>query len=143
MPSEQHMNHRIIRCLTLPSLFLTTTAVAQTAPAFFGPGIIAYDPQPAVVESGALLNPQATVSSDQRYVTITTGGTSTRLRSLTNFPVVQTQGQGFVGGVNLDAPAANFSAQQSPDQIDRTGKSWILARQGMYLLQPLDKKNSP
>jgi hypothetical protein len=130
------MNQRIIRCWIGTALF-ATAASGQTTPAFFGPGIVAYDPEPAVVESGALLNPQATVSADQKYVTITTGGVNTRLRSLTNFPVVQTQ-QGFVGGVNLDAPANNSLAQPSPDQIDRVGKSWILARQGMYLVKPLD-----
>jgi hypothetical protein len=127
------MKPGIIRCL---ALLIAVPAFAQTTPAFFGPGIVAYDPQPAVVQSGALLNPQATVSNDEKYATITTGGVNSRLRSLTPFPVAQTN-IGFVGGVNLDSPANNSLAQPSPDQIDRVGKSWILARQGIYLVTPL------
>jgi hypothetical protein len=131
------MNRRIIRCSIGIALF-AARANGQTTPSFFGPGIVAYDPQVGVVESGALLNAQATVSSDQRYVTITTGGVNAQLRALTQFPVVSTQSLGFVGGVNLDAPTSNSITQPSPDQIDRVGKSWILARQGVYLVKPLD-----
>ncbi|HMB94906.1 MAG TPA: hypothetical protein VKK61_02590 [Tepidisphaeraceae bacterium] len=129
------MNKQIIRCL-IGTGFISVPALAQTVPPFFGPGVVAYDPQPAIVESGALLNPQAVVSEDRRYVTITSGAVNTRLRALTQFPVVSAQG--FVGGANLDGQATNFSVQPSPDQIDRQGKSWILARQGMYLVKPLD-----
>jgi hypothetical protein len=132
------MKRRIIRCLTGLTPLIAASAIAQAVPAFFGPGIVAYNPQPAVVESGALLNPQATVSADRKYVTITSGSVNSRLRSLTNFPVVQNTPQGFVGGVNLDVLPSNSLAQPSPDQIDRVGKSWIFARQGMYLVKPLD-----
>jgi hypothetical protein len=130
------MKRRIIRCF-IAAAALASPAWGQAIPPFFGGGVVAYDPQPAVVESGALLNAQATVSADQKYVTITTGGTDARLRSLTQFPVVNTQAQGFVGGVNLDNPTPNLAVQSSPDQIDRVGKSWILARQGIYLVKPL------
>ncbi len=71
-------------------------ARAQLLPPFFGGGT-AYDPEVGVVESGALLDAQATVSADRKYVTITTGATQTKLLDLVQFPVVEV---GFVGGVN-------------------------------------------
>ncbi len=113
-------------------------AVAQTPP-FFGPGTVAYDPEPAVVQSGVVLDARATASADRKYVTITTGVTNSRLSALVQFPVVQTQAQGFVGGAVF--PGATASAAMvsptSPDQLDRAGKSWIFTREGMYLVSPL------
>jgi len=133
------------------------TARAQTPP-FFGGGVVAYDPVPATVFSGALLDAQPVVSDDRRYVTLNMRATNSRLRELVRFPVAQTTAtpQGFVGGAvfpsenpptNPPAPTGGGNSRATPPAsprnvpspvlIDRAGKSWILARQGMYLIAPL------
>ena len=130
---------------------LATPVLAQNVPPFFGGGVVAYDPQPAVINSGQLLDTTANVSADEKYVTISTQVTQQRLRSLTNFPVVQgpVTPQGFVGGVvfpNVTSPNASptrppktspIPAAPSPQKIEQTASSWILTRQGMYLITPL------
>ncbi|HEY7088697.1 MAG TPA: hypothetical protein VH518_11450 [Tepidisphaeraceae bacterium] len=146
---------------------MSSPALGQIPPPFFGGGATAFDPQPGIVESGALLDAQATVSADRKYVTLNMRATDSRLRALINFPVVNTQALGFVGGAALGGeafppgtpistgprgttavPTAGAPGQAaavnaipsppSPDQISRNAKSWILTRQGMYLIQPLD-----
>jgi hypothetical protein len=132
-------------------------APAQPQPPFFGGGVIAYDPEPAIVRSGVLLDAQAVVSHDRKYVTLNMRADHTWLLSLTRFPVVTNESLGFVGGADFgtsggvgvrsnssrpnlrDSPNPGHPAGQapSPDRIDRAAKSWILARQGTYLLAPL------
>ncbi|WP_428937896.1 hypothetical protein [Fontivita pretiosa] len=132
-------------------------ALAQPQPPFFGGGVIAYDPEPAVVRSGVLLDAQAVVSHDRKYVTLNMRADHTRLLSLTRFPVVTSESLGFVGGADFgtgggagvrpnsirpnskDSPNHGSPAGQvpSPDRIERSAKSWILTRQGTYLLAPL------
>jgi hypothetical protein len=147
-------------------VLLSAPVFGQNVPPFLGGGVTAFDPEVGIVESGALLDAQATVSADRKYVTMNIRATNSRLRALVNFPVVNTQALGFVGGAALGgeavppgavipaggrttpAAAAAAAAPQaaatakpvapSPDQISRNAKAWILTRQGMYLLQPLD-----
>jgi len=125
--------------------------LAQPQPPFFGGGVIAYDPEPAVVRSGVLLDAQAVVSHDRKYVTLNMRADHTRLLSLTRFPVVTSESLGFVGGADFggsgvgvrpnskDSPNSGNPRGQvpSPDRIERAAKSWILTRQGTYLLAPL------
>jgi hypothetical protein len=144
-------------------VLLSAPVFGQIVPPFLGGGVTAFDPEVGIVESGALLDAQATVSADRKYVTMNIRATNSRLRDLVRFPVVNTQALGFVGGAALGgeavppgaaiptggrtAPAAGAAPQAapaakpaapSPDQISRNAKAWILTRQGMYLLQPLD-----
>jgi len=135
---------------------------AQPLPPFIGGGGTAYDPEVGVVESGALLDAQATVSADRKYVTITTGFTNTKLIDLVQFPVVEV---GFVGGVgggggNAGGGTAggagaggsgagragngrsNSSGSSSVNGINTSptaiaNQNSILNREGMFLLAPL------
>jgi hypothetical protein len=144
-------------------VLVSGTALGQVPP-FTGGGVTAYDPEPATIFSGALMDAQAVVSHDRKYVTLNMRATNTRLRELVRFPVVDTQALGFVGGGDLPggpavaprptaAPAqgtggaraanaapsaAPASATPSPDQIARNAKAWVFTRQGVYLLQPLE-----
>jgi hypothetical protein len=85
-------------------------------------------------------------------VTLNMRADHTRLLSLTRFPVVSNESLGFVGGTDFGAavgaggrsnaknpPNSGDPLRQvpSPDRIDRAAKSWILTRQGTYLLAPL------
>ena len=132
-----------------------TDARAQVLPPFFGGGT-AYDPEVGVVESGALLDAQATVSADRKYVTITTGATQTKLLDLVQFPVVEV---GFVGGANPGGggggnagggagaggagggrvgsgrSSSSNGINTSPTAI--ANQNSILNREGMFLLVPL------
>lgn len=120
---------------------------AQQRPPFFGGGGTAYDPEVGVINSGAMMGTQATVSADRKYVTINMQAANTRLQSLVPFPVVDANVvNGFVGGATFpgDTPAStrvaagqNAHLPSAADQADRAGKSWILAREGMYFIKPL------
>lgn len=116
-----------------------TIAWAQQPPPFVGGGT-AFDPEVGVVQSGALLDAQATVSADRKYVTITTGVDNSRLLDLKLFPVQDTTLFGFVGGVNPVAGDAGAAPQagnpSSPTEI--ANRASILNRRGMFLLLPLD-----
>lgn len=132
-------------------------APAQQVPAFFGGGVVAYDPEVSTIQSGAIMDAQATVSDDHKYVTLNMRAGNSRLQSLQNYPV-STVNQGFVGGASLGGttiatPSVTASAgggagvaaaaartnlvNPSPEQIQRQARGWILARQGMYLVKPL------
>ena len=142
--------------------FLALSSVAAAAraqvPPFFGGGVVAFDPEVSVISSGALLAGQATVSADRKYVTITGTPTVSRLQSLQTFPVnsVVNVPLGFVGGISLPGGNAINSlattsgtasgggkvqlSTPSPDSIERSAKSWVFTRQGMYLLVPLSNR---
>jgi hypothetical protein len=147
---------KIVACLAL-GIALTipsALAMAQNIPPFFGPGVVAFDPQVDVVRSGGEMVVGAAVSPDLKYVTLNMQPTLTHLRSLTPVAVsnVQLAGQGFAGGINL--PSGNVAAgarasvaaggvgdsiaAPSPDALSRAGKSWILTREGMYLVKRLN-----
>src|SRR5262245_51065259 len=97
----------IIASVTIGMLLPLAVARGQIPPPFFGGGATAFDPVVGVLQSGALLDVQATVSDDRKYVTMTTRLDNSRVRALVPFPVVVTEAQGFVGGAPLPgAPAA-------------------------------------
>lgn len=85
--------------------FVPAVASAQLTP-IIGRGATAFDPEISVVNSGEVLDAQAVVSGDMRYVTITTTAQSSRLIALRPFPVQAVSGTGFVGGTGNNAPAA-------------------------------------
>src|SRR4051812_20726211 len=73
---------------------------AQVVPFFAGPPT-AFDPEISVVNSGALLDAQAVVSSDMRYVTINARASSSQLLALRDFTFAGSSNNGprfgFVG----------------------------------------------
>jgi hypothetical protein len=108
-----------LSALVLPAL----TAPAQVPPFFNGGGGI-FDPEIDVVESGQLLDAQAVVSADRKYVTMTMRPQNTQLLALREFAFqvgggggapVGMVGGGAVGagagfGANADADANNGRA---------------------------------
>ncbi|HVT90213.1 MAG TPA: hypothetical protein VHD56_15280 [Tepidisphaeraceae bacterium] len=66
----------------------TETAYVSDLTPIVGTSAVAFDPTISIIQSGVLLDVQATVSSDRKYVTLTLRPTLTRLRSpLQSFPV--------------------------------------------------------
>jgi hypothetical protein len=123
---------------------------AQVAPAvsppFFGGPVTAFDIEVSIIDSGRLLDAQAVVSNDQRYVTINARADNSGLLALQQFrtQTATVGGAGFVGGVDpsgkLEKTALEFSpAAGSPSDIDRAGHNAtsVLNRRGVFLLTPL------
>jgi general secretion pathway protein D len=65
----------------------TETAYVSNLTPVVATGAVAFDPTIGIVQSGVLLDVQATVSADRKYVTLTLRPILSRLRSLTPFPV--------------------------------------------------------
>jgi hypothetical protein len=82
----------LLICLT-PDL-----AAAQGGPPFFGGGVVGFDPEISVVNTGALLDAQVVVSDDRRYVTINARPSLSRLNALQVFQTQASRLQGGGGG---------------------------------------------
>ena len=105
--------------------FAASTAHAQRVP-FFNAAPTGFDPEISVVNSGALLDAQAVVSDDRKYVTINARPSSSRLLALREF-TFQSAGAvplGFVGGA-----AQQPRARRPANSLDRPG---------MMFIRPLD-----
>jgi hypothetical protein len=116
---------RRTRSLIFAALCLLVPRVgsAQVVP-FFAGAPTAFDPEISVVNSGEVLDAQAVVSSDMRYVTINARASSSQLLALREFQFARNNNNGprfgFVGAV-----AAN-------------GRGNALDRRGTTLLSRLD-----
>lgn len=134
------------------AMFLTVLLASgerAMAQGFIGGGGTAFDPEVGVVRSGALLDAQATVSADRKYVTINTRATNTDLRELVLFPVVSF---GFVGGTNPGggaggagvgagaptAAAGNLSNGINTSPAAIANQNSVINRRGMFLLTSLE-----
>lgn len=93
-------------------LALLAAATDARAQNFFGGGAASFDPEIDIVESGALLDAQATVSHDRKYVTITAQPQLSRLLSLQPFAFQGSGTVGFGGGAQPpQQPNANGGQQ--------------------------------
>jgi len=143
-----------LRSFSLSCLLLSVVATsvhAQNVPPFFNPnsGVGVFDPEIAVVNSGVLLDAQAVVSNDRKYVTLNMQPTNTRLLALQSYAVnspFTSAPLGFVGGANPfgtmlptqssgRASKSNLtpSVRTSPEKI-RAQTSGVLDRRGMTRL---------
>ncbi len=128
----------------------STTASAQVPP-FFGGGGGIFDPEIDVISSGVILDAQAVVSADRKYVTMTMRPSSTELIALREFAfqVGAGGGGGFVGGagqagtgavanprVAEPAPRAEAETPDDPGTrlYGRPKDAAILDREGMTLI---------
>lgn len=112
---------------------------------FFGDEPL-FSPEISWLPTGALLDAQATVSNDRKYVTITTGGSNYRLRSLQTFPVFSTA-TGFVGGANPEGDPMNaapaWAAPVAPAPGHQPPPAPLLNRRGVYLVRPITPAATP
>ena len=104
--------------------FAASTAHAQRVPFFFPAGT-GFDPEISVVNSGEVLDAQAVVSNDLKYVTINARPSSSRLLALREFTFQSAGGAplGFVGG------AGQVQRGRRPGSL--------LDRRGMTFVRPL------
>jgi hypothetical protein len=90
---------------------------AQTARAqvpFFNGTPTAFTPQISIVNSGALLDAQAVVSSDRKHVTLNMRPQNSTLLALRSFTFQNGQNGNFPGG-NVGDPPANIPPGRSDD----------------------------
>jgi hypothetical protein len=109
-------------------LMLAQSARAQ-APFFFG-GASAFTPEISIVNSGALLDMQATVSADRKYVTLNARPQTSTLQALRSFNFQQgSNGFGTVGDPRSagNAGAGKGAASDDTSSAVRTSPSDILA----------------
>jgi general secretion pathway protein D len=84
----------------------TETAYVSDLTPIVGTNAVAFDPTVGIVQSGVLLDVQATVSADRKYVTLTLRPTLSRLRDLVSFPVsALAAGGGTIGGPTVSQTA--------------------------------------
>ncbi|HTL29567.1 MAG TPA: hypothetical protein VL282_10100 [Tepidisphaeraceae bacterium] len=108
-------------------VFVAASARAQTPPFFTG-GVVAYDPEISVTDSGNRLEPRVvTATPDLKHVHMGVGGGSVRVNDFHTFNfVIPDKPLGFVGGVNPTATATQ--------NAKLSGEIPILNRRGMFLL---------
>ena len=109
-------------------LLLATLVTPAKAQGVFGGGSTAFDPEIRVVNSGALLDAQAVVSHDRKYVTITARPSVSQLISLQQFPIVIPANLGFVGSTAIQQLArrergdtSNTPVLPTPSLLDKRG----------------------
>ncbi len=108
-------------------------AFAQSAHAqipFFFPGASAFTPEISVVSTGALSDVQATVSADQKYVTLNMRPQNSTLLALRSFNFQQGGANlGNVGDPPAKAPAKNGkgAASDDPSSAVLTSPSEVMA----------------
>ncbi|HEY1629449.1 MAG TPA: hypothetical protein VGF52_06300, partial [Tepidisphaeraceae bacterium] len=100
----------------------TETAYVSNLTPVVATGAVAFDPTVGIVQSGVLLDVQATVSADRKYVTLTLRPILSRLRSLTNFPVTALATNTGVNGGGSTTTATAFLQQPVRDitQVNTT-----------------------
>jgi len=81
-------------------LISTQRAYVSDLQPIVGTGAVGFDPTVALVNTGAILDVQATVSSDRKYVTLTLRPQVAQLLSLVAFPVAQATAGGGTGNGN-------------------------------------------
>ena len=101
--------------------FATPAAFAQRVP-FIGGAATGYDPEGSVVNSGAILDAQAVVSDDRKYVTINARPTNTQLLALRSFSFAgggNAAQLGFVGGAGRD------DGHRDENVLNRPGMTFV------------------
>lgn len=97
---------RLTHLLTAFTLFLLPTLASAQATSGFG-GSSLFEPEIDIVNSGVILDTQATVSADRKYVTMTMRPSNTQLLALRSF-TFQSSGPavGNIGGGGAAGGAA-------------------------------------
>jgi hypothetical protein len=118
---ERNMRFILPCVLIAACVFATSDARAQLVP-FFNANPTGFDPEISVVNSGELLDAQAVVSNDMKYVTINARASSSRLLALREFTFQSAGGAplGFVGGAGQQ-----LNRRRPNNALDRRGMTFI------------------
>jgi len=113
-------------------LISTQRAYVSDLQPIVGTGAVGFDPTPALVNTGAILDVQATVSSDRKYVTLTLRPQVAQLLNLVNFQVAQATAGGT--GDDGNAGVATGFIQQPEIQITEVRTTVSVPDGGTLLL---------
>lgn len=115
---------------------IVVPAAAQLRPVV-GNGATAFDPEVSIVNSGAVLDAQAVVSHDRRYVTINMAPSNSNVIAVRDFPVqgvaAQTGFSGFAGGAT---PGGAVAASTND------GNSAVVDPAPVIVLNPTDEQRA-
>jgi general secretion pathway protein D len=133
-----------LNCLLCGAALAITTLAASSAHAqvapFFNNTPTAFTPQIGVVQSGAALDVQATVSADRKYVTLTMRPQLSTLLALRQFTFQQGANAGNLGFVGLPGRGGGAGAAGGVGAAGQARPAWevrplvqsnLLARPGM------------
>jgi hypothetical protein len=141
---SQKKRHQLFLYAIALGLLHSARAFAQPLPPFYGGPVTVFDIEVEIIDSGTLLDAQATVSHDQRYVTINAQVANSTVVALQQFrtQAVKTgagPGSGFVGGVSLLGEGGQAVSRTLPSAIDRADRNAIsvLNQRGVHLVAPL------
>jgi hypothetical protein len=122
---------------------MATLACAQVVPPFFAGGATAFEPQIGIVNTGIVQDLRAVVSHDMKYVTLNMQVQNSNLLALREFTFQKLPPLGVVGLPQTVAPVVRNPRQastkweplnSSASEIKRQADSWVLERQGMFLV---------
>ncbi len=116
----------------IAALMVLLWSSSARAQAFLGGTPTSFTPQISIVNTGAVNDVQATVSADQKYVTLNMRPQVATLLALKSFTFQQ--GNTALGFVGMPAPAAangNATAARS----NRESTPWVSARPAVSILQ--------
>src|SRR5215203_2439387 len=130
--------HFAIAVVGVVTLLSATSRRAEAQVPFFNGAAGIFDPEISVVQSGVILDAQAVVSADRKYVTLTTRFQSAQLLNLQEFAFQTGGGRpgGIVGGGAVGNVAANGA---NPDG----GSSSAAARAGPGSTHAVPRKPYP
>jgi len=114
----------------LPVLFFSSSARAQ---AFLGGTPTAFTPQIGIVSSGVVSDVQATVSADEKYVTLTMRPQLSTLLALRSFTFQQ--GNTALGYVGMPETAPANSGSTTAVRSNNQSTPWVSARPSVSILQ--------
>ena len=105
-------------------------AHAQVAVPFFSSANTGFDPEISVVNSGEVLDAQAVVSNDRKYVTLNMRASSSKLLALRQFNFATSGSNnrlfGFVGGAAATAAANGAGSGDARENVlDRRGTNLV------------------
>ena len=113
--------------------FAPSLVHAQSRVPFFSGAGTAFEPEISVVNSGEVLDAQAVVSNDRKYVTLNMRPSSSRLLALRQFDFATSGNNsrplGFVGGAAAAPSSAVTTASgggdMRPNPLDRQGTNLV------------------
>ena len=114
----------------VPVLSWSSSARAQ---AFAGGAPTAFTPEIGIVSTGTVNDVQATVSADEKYVTLTMRPQSSTLLALRNFTFQQ--GNNALGYVGMPETAAANGRSATAARTDSQSTPWVSARPAVSILQ--------
>lgn len=124
-------------------LLMTAVPAAAQVPPFFNGGGGIFDPEIDVIESGTLLDAQAVVSADRKYVTLTMRPQNTQLLALREFAFQTGGGRGGAVGGGAVGAGVGFGADGGAEGTSTPTRDSSTSAKHSLAGKPYPKPNAP